>query len=102
MIFHVLIAMAAGCASPTPNADASPHWPIHSGAHASRQPLPRVAEPSCPLLTPRRAAWLVLRHEVNRTADEALRRFATGNQALGAVFQRWYPDPRLAEEPPAF
>jgi transposase len=30
-----------------------------------------VAEPSCPLLTPRRAAWLVLRHAANRTAAEA-------------------------------
>jgi transposase len=30
-----------------------------------------VAKPSCPLLTPRRAAWLVLRREAKRTAAEA-------------------------------
>jgi transposase len=41
------------------------------GHRRPRQPLPRVAEPACPLLTPRRAAWLVLRHEANRTAAEA-------------------------------
>jgi transposase len=41
------------------------------GHRRPRQPLPDVAEPSCPLLTPRRAAWLVLRHEAKRTAAEA-------------------------------
>jgi transposase len=41
------------------------------GHRRPRQPLPRVAEPSCPLLTPRRAAGLVLRREAKRTAAEA-------------------------------
>jgi transposase len=41
------------------------------GHRRPRQPLPRVAEPACSLLTPRRAAWLVLRREANRTAAEA-------------------------------
>jgi transposase len=36
-----------------------------------RQPLPVVAEPSCPPLTPRQATWLVLRREEKRTAAEA-------------------------------
>ena len=35
-----------------------------------RQPLPRVAEPPCQPLTPRRATWLVLRRETQRTAAE--------------------------------
>jgi transposase len=35
-----------------------------------RQRLPAVAEPACPPLTPRRATWLVLRREAQRTADE--------------------------------
>ena len=41
------------------------------GHRRPRQPLPRVAEPSCPPLTPRRAAWLVLRREANHTVAEA-------------------------------
>jgi transposase len=41
------------------------------GHRRPRQLLPGVAEPSCPLLTPRRAAWLVLRREATRTAAEA-------------------------------
>ncbi len=36
-----------------------------------RQQLPMVAEPASPPLTPRRAAWLVLRHTKKRTEDEA-------------------------------
>jgi transposase len=36
-----------------------------------RQTLPRVAEPTIPTLTPRRAPWVVLRREAQRTADEA-------------------------------
>ena len=44
------------------------------GHRRPRQPLPRVAEPSCPPLTPRRATWLVLRREENRTAAEAQQR----------------------------
>jgi len=35
-----------------------------------RQPLPVVVEPSCQPLTPRRATWLVLRREANRTEAE--------------------------------
>jgi transposase len=35
------------------------------------QPLPRVAEPAFPPLTPRRATWLVLRRAANRTGAEA-------------------------------
>jgi transposase len=41
------------------------------GHRRPRQPLPAVAEPSCPPLTPRRATWLVLRRETERTAAEA-------------------------------
>ena len=41
------------------------------GQRCPRQPLPRVAEPVCQPLTPRRAAWLVLRRQETRTADEA-------------------------------
>jgi transposase len=41
------------------------------GHRRPRQPLPAVAEPSCPPLTPRRATWLVLRREAKRTAAEA-------------------------------
>jgi transposase len=36
-----------------------------------RQTLPVVAEPACQPLTPRRAAWLVLRRPEKRTAEEA-------------------------------
>jgi len=36
-----------------------------------RQTLPVVAEPTTPPLTPRRATWVVLRREAQRTADEA-------------------------------
>jgi hypothetical protein len=36
-----------------------------------RQTLPVVAEPACPPLTPRRAAWLVLRRAEKRTEAEA-------------------------------
>ena len=41
------------------------------GHRRPRQSLPAVAEPSCQPLTPRRAAWLVLRREAKRTAAEA-------------------------------
>ena len=41
--------------------------PGHRGA---RQSLPAVAEPSCRPLTPRRAAWLVLRRAEQRTSAE--------------------------------
>jgi transposase len=37
------------------------------GHRCPRQPLPAVAEPPCPPLTPRRATWLVLRREAKRT-----------------------------------
>jgi transposase len=37
----------------------------------ARQPLPRVAEPPCQPLTPRRATWLVLRRATQRTEAEA-------------------------------
>jgi transposase len=40
------------------------------GHRRARQPLPAVAEPLCPPLTPRRATWLVLRRETTRTAAE--------------------------------
>jgi len=40
------------------------------GHRRPRQPLPAVAEPSCQPLTPRRAAWLVLRRETKRTPAE--------------------------------
>jgi transposase len=42
--------------------------PGHRRAH---QPLPAVAEPPCQPLTPRRATWLVLRREAQRTDAEA-------------------------------
>jgi transposase len=35
-----------------------------------RQPLPAIAESPCPRLTPRRATWLVLRREAQRTEAE--------------------------------
>jgi transposase len=44
---------------------------LPAGHRRPRQPLPAVAEPSCPPLTPRRATWLVLRREAKRTAAEA-------------------------------
>jgi transposase len=40
------------------------------GYRSARQPLPAVAEPSCRPLTPRRAAWLVLRRPEQRTTAE--------------------------------
>jgi transposase len=40
------------------------------GQRRPRQPLPPVAEPVCPPLTPRRATWLVLRREAKRTPAE--------------------------------
>jgi transposase len=40
------------------------------GQRRPRRPLPRVAEPACQPLTPRRATWLVLRRETTRTAAE--------------------------------
>ena len=43
-------------------------WQCHPGR---RQTLPIVAEPASPPLTPRRAAWLVLRRETKRTEAEA-------------------------------
>jgi transposase len=44
---------------------------LSPGHRCPRQPLPAVAEPSCPPLTPRRATWLVLRREAKRTDAEA-------------------------------
>jgi transposase len=41
------------------------------GHRRARQPLPAVAEPSCPPLTPRRATWLVLGRTEKRTEVEA-------------------------------
>ena len=41
------------------------------GHRRARQPLPAVAEPPCQPLTPRRATWLVLRRERQRTEAEA-------------------------------
>jgi transposase len=41
------------------------------GHRRARQPLPAVAEPPCQPLTPRRATWLVLRREAQRTDAEA-------------------------------
>jgi len=40
------------------------------GQRRPRRSLPRVAEPVCPPLTPRRATWLVLRREAKRTLAE--------------------------------
>ena len=40
------------------------------GYRSARLPLPAVVEPSCRLLTPRRAAWLVLRRAEQRTTAE--------------------------------
>ena len=40
------------------------------GYRSAQQPLPAVAEPSCRPLTPRRAAWLVLRRAEQRTSAE--------------------------------
>ena len=40
------------------------------GHRRPRQSLPRVAEPVCQPLTPRRATWLVLRREAKRTTAE--------------------------------
>jgi transposase len=41
------------------------------GPRRAHQPLPAVAEPSCPPLTPRRATWLVLGRAEKRTEVEA-------------------------------
>jgi transposase len=41
------------------------------GQRCPRRSLPRVAEPVCPPLTPRRATWLVLRRAEKRTEAEA-------------------------------
>jgi transposase len=40
------------------------------GQRCPRRPLPRVAEPVCPPLTPRRATWLGLRRATKRTEAE--------------------------------
>jgi transposase len=40
------------------------------GQRCPRRPLPRVAEPVCRPLTPRRATWLVLRRATKRTEAE--------------------------------
>ena len=40
------------------------------GQRCPRRPLPRVAEPVCPPLAPRRATWLVLRRATKRTEAE--------------------------------
>jgi transposase len=44
---------------------------LSPGQRRPRQVLPSVAEPLCQPLTPRRAAWLVLRRETKRTEAEA-------------------------------
>ena len=44
---------------------------LSPGQRRPRQSLPSVAEPLCQPLTPRRAAWLVLRRETQRTEAEA-------------------------------
>ena len=44
---------------------------LSSGQRRPRRSLPNVAEPVCQPLTPRRATWLVLRHEAKRTEAEA-------------------------------
>ena len=44
------------------------------GHRRPRQPLPTVAEPVCPPLTPRRATWLVLRRATTRTEAETQQR----------------------------
>lgn len=44
------------------------------GPRRPRQTLPHVAEPGCQPLTPRRASWLGLRRETQRTAAEAQQR----------------------------
>src|SRR2546425_3487798 len=43
---------------------------LSPGQRRPRRSLPNVAEPVSQPLTPRRAAWLVLRRETQRTADE--------------------------------
>ena len=55
------------------------------GHRRPRQPLPAVAEPPCQPLTPRRATWLVLRRETQRTAAETQQLTALrAQQAEGA------------------
>ena len=44
---------------------------LSPGQRRPQQALPSVAEPLCQPLTPRRAAWLVLRRETERTEAEA-------------------------------
>jgi transposase len=43
---------------------------LSPGQRRPRRSLPSVAEPACQPLTPRRATWLVLRREAQRTAAE--------------------------------
>jgi transposase len=43
---------------------------LSPGQRCPRRSLPRVAEPVCQPLTPRRATWLVLRREAKRTEAE--------------------------------
>jgi len=44
---------------------------LSPGQRCPRRSLPRVAEPVCQPLTPRRTTWLVLRREAKRTEAEA-------------------------------
>jgi transposase len=44
---------------------------LSPGQRCPRRSLPRVVEPVCQPLTPRRATWLVLRREMQRTEAEA-------------------------------
>jgi transposase len=44
---------------------------LSPGQRCPRRSLPRVVEPVCQPLTPRRATWLVLRREAKRTEAEA-------------------------------
>ncbi|HEY5865567.1 MAG TPA: transposase [Candidatus Tectomicrobia bacterium] len=46
-------------------------WGLPPGHRCPRRSLPVVAELPCQPLTPRRAAWLVLRRETKRTQAEA-------------------------------
>ena len=58
-------------ASPPDNPSTLTHGDARTNAPPGGQPLPAVAEPPCQPLTPRRATWLVLRRERQRTEAEA-------------------------------
>ena len=54
---------------------------LRPGQRCPRQPLPRVAEPVCQLLTPRRAAWIVLRRPTQRSEAETQQLAQLGAQS---------------------